>query len=139
MRFALMILLVCCTACRTVRAAWSIEKTLDATKRTTTDGDVIGGAGTHGGFAWLGIPFAAPPVKELRWRPPLPPAHRDAALVATHFAHACAQVQNFLTINEAEHEGTFGDEDCLYLNVYAPPDADGLPVMVWIHGGGNSI
>jgi para-nitrobenzyl esterase len=122
-----------------VRPAWSIEQSLDQTRRTTTEGDVIGGAAAHGGFAWLGIPFAAPPVGELRWRPPVPPKHRDAPRVATHFAPACAQVRNFLTINEPAHDGIFGDEDCLYLNVWAPPDAQGLPVMMWIHGGGNSI
>jgi para-nitrobenzyl esterase len=127
------------SACGSVRPAWSVEKTLDETRRTTTEGDVIGGAGKHGGFVWLGIPFAAPPVGALRWRAPQPPAHRDAPLAATHFSRACAQTGNFLTINEKNHDGIFGDEDCLYLNVWAPPQAQGLPVMMWIHGGGNSI
>src|SRR5437667_11835388 len=102
MRSALVIIVTLCAACSRVRPAWSIEKELEETRRTTTEGDVIGGAGTRGGYAWLGIPFAAPPVKERRWRPPLAPARRDHPLAATHFAHACAQHQNFLTLNEPE-------------------------------------
>ncbi|MBK7857139.1 MAG: carboxylesterase family protein [Archangiaceae bacterium] len=127
------------TACRTVTPAWSIERALDETRRTTTEGEVLGGAGKNGGYAWLGIPFAAPPVNEGRWRAPLPPAHRDAPLVATRVGHACVQPDNPLTINEAPHDGVLGEEDCLWLSVFAPLQAQGLPVMVWVHGGGNSI
>src|SRR4051812_39455750 len=103
-------LLLCCfltvIACRTVHPAWSIERALDETRRTTTEGDVLGGAGKHGGLAWLGIPFAAPPLGELRWRAPAPPPKRDAPLVATHHQHACMQPDNGLTLNEAEHGGS---------------------------------
>ncbi len=127
------------TACRTVRPAWSIDKQLDETRRKTTEGDVVGGYGQFGGYAWLGIPFADPPVGELRWRAPHPPQKRNFPVAATHYQHACIQPANQLTINEPEHDGVFGDEDCLYLNVWAPHVAKDLPVMVWIHGGGNSI
>lgn len=139
MRSAGVVLLCLASACSSVRPAWSVERALDETRRTTTEGDVIGGAGKRGGFAWLGIPFARAPVDALRWRPPQPPPAHAEALVATRYARACVQPKNFLTLNEPDQQGTFGSEDCLYLNVFAPPQAEALPVMVWVHGGGNSL
>jgi len=77
--------------------------------------------------AFLGVPYAAPPVGERRFRPPAEPAPwGPEPLAAVDFAPACAQ---------AAPGGVSGDEDCLYLNVWTP-DVDGSrPVMVWIHGG----
>ncbi len=138
MRALLLLVLFTC-ACRTVRPAWSIQPQVDATVRHTNEGDVVGGTGQFGGNAWLGIPFAEPPVGDLRWRAPRPPSLRNFPLAATAYSHACVQPSNRLTINEAEHDGIMGSEDCLYLNVWAPSVAKDLPVMVWIHGGGNSI
>jgi len=84
---------------------------------------------------YLGIPYAAPPVGNLRWRPPQPPQPTQTVLHATHFAPTCAQSPRgaFASPSEAE--------DCLYLNVFAPRGAatdraTSRPVMVWIHGGG---
>jgi para-nitrobenzyl esterase len=68
-----------------------------------------------------GLPFAAPPVGDLRWRVPQLPAKWSGVRAANAFSSTCAQA-----------------EDCLYLNVYEPADAKRgakLPVMVWIHGG----
>jgi para-nitrobenzyl esterase len=83
---------------------------------------------------FLGIPYAEPPVGELRWRPPRPVARWAAPLQATKFANTCAQPQRGVFAAPSK------TEDCLYLNVFAPtaePAAGArLPVMVWFHGGG---
>jgi para-nitrobenzyl esterase len=92
---------------------------------------------------FLGIPFAAPPVGDLRWRPPAPPARWVKPLDAVTFGGRCVQTNTF-GVFAAPSE----NENCLYLNVFAPgrasapsdperPSRQGLrPVMVWIHGGG---
>ncbi len=96
-------------------------------------------AGTAEGaiLSWKGIPFAAPPVKELRWRAPQEPASWTGVRQATRFGASCPQT--LVTPTQLSPlEKT--DEDCLSLNIWAPegaPDAKRkLPVMVWIHGGG---
>jgi para-nitrobenzyl esterase len=78
---------------------------------------------------FLGIPYAAPPVGDLRWRAPRPPAGWTGALDATKPGNWCAQAR-------LRGQGVAGSEDCLFLNIYAPDTPDqALPVMVWIHGG----
>jgi para-nitrobenzyl esterase len=86
--------------------------------------------------AFLGLPYAAPPVGALRWRVPQPAIAWKGVRDATQFAHRCAQWQiwtDYLFLDSGPNE------DCLYLNVYAPAGAkpaSKLPVMFWIHGGG---
>lgn len=135
------------TSCSSVRPAWSIAETSDATLRATTSGQVIGGPGRYDSHAWLGIPFAAPPVGPLRWRAPQPPVAWKTPRAATKFERACVQPATMLVADEKPEDDVVGSENCLYLNVWAPvfdaaklPQAeDRLPVMVWIHGGGNSL
>jgi para-nitrobenzyl esterase len=110
----------------------------DATLRTTTAGDVVGFVHRHGVRAWLGIPFAAAPVGDLRWRAPQPPQPWSGVREALAPGAACPQKPSLLGAADSTAAVT-GQEDCLYLNVWSPPDAAGLPVMLWIHGGGNTI
>jgi para-nitrobenzyl esterase len=78
------------------------------------------------------IPYAAPPVGELRWRPPQPPKNWSGVRDASKYGEACPQPLVFGYTNELVP----GNEDCLKLSIYAPKDAKDRPVMVWIHGGG---
>ncbi|KAI1122656.1 carboxylesterase family protein [Nemania abortiva] len=81
-----------------------------------------------------GIRYAAPPVGELRWQMPQPPAvNRTVVLSAENYAPQCPQSPNSPNAPPASPSG---DEDCLFLNVVAPANRTQLPVLVWIHGGG---
>lgn len=98
----------------------------------TASGLVEGSAG-DGVIAWLGLPYAAPPVGDLRWRPPQPAAEWDGVRQATAFAPACMQSG----VSMPGETPPVTSEDCLHLNVWSPVDAaEPLPVIVWIHGGG---
>jgi len=119
-----------------------------SSERLLALGSVLGFAAAHDTHAWVGLPFAQPPVDALRWRAPRPPAAwgdtRDALTVGA----PCLQLASKLGGVPAEDESGFaGQEDCLYLNVWAPRrEVDAVPtgaarwpVMVFVHGGGNNV
>jgi para-nitrobenzyl esterase len=96
---------------------------------------VLRGALEDGMRSFRGIPFASAPVGSLRWKPPKPAASWSGVREATRFASDCMQLPFEWLVPRAAPAGV--SEDCLYLNVLAPPRSAGkkLPVMVYIHGG----
>ena len=112
--------------------------------RETQEGTVIGMAGENNTFVWKGIPFAKPPIGELRWKAPQDTASRNETLEAIEFKSACFQGSSRLQ-GDTEDKWS-GSEDCLYLNIWTPQltesliedNQEKLPVMMWIHGGGNT-
>jgi para-nitrobenzyl esterase len=97
-----------------------------------TDGGLLAGSMAGDVRVYKGIPYAAPPVGKLRWRPPQPAAAWQGVRDATKFSPACPQARSADNAPEASQS-----EDCLCLNVYtaAKTARERRPVMVWIHGG----
>lgn len=100
-------------------------------------------------IAFMGIPYARPPVGQLRWQPPQPPTPWTEVRDASRPGHPCTQDPAGLVPFLAPMARAYGSnyteppvdfsEDCLYLNVWVPqwPARSALPVMVWLHGGSN--
>lgn len=100
-----------------------------------TQGRLMGTALANGIHAWMDIPYAAPPVGELRWAAPAPAEPWEGVRDATAFGENCVQPQ--LTVEPFVDEPRPQSEDCLTLNVWsgAGRSDERRPVMVWIHGG----
>lgn len=81
---------------------------------------------------YKGIPYAAPPIRDLRWRAPHPISSWNGVRYATRFKPACVQTG----ISMPGEAAPMVSEDCLYLNLWTPKHARRVPVIVWIHGGG---
>ena len=103
-----------------------------------TEAGRIDGTRTAGVEAYLGIPYAAPPVRDLRWRAPQPVNPWAGTYHANRFGAQCVQPQRGIATNQ--YSGAeVTSEDCLYLNVWSKPGARKAPVVVYIHGGGFFI
>ncbi|HTW78677.1 MAG TPA: carboxylesterase family protein [Terracidiphilus sp.] len=102
----------------------------------TTAGQLRGKARTGGGAQFLGIPYAEPPVGDLRWREPVPIKPWSGIRNAVNYGATCAQP---VLGDWNKIAAFFSSENCLYLNVVTPewPPQHLLPVMFWIHGGAN--
>jgi para-nitrobenzyl esterase len=131
-----------------VHSAWSAGVHAPAERRTEF-GIVVGSddSATTGTYAWKGVPFAKPPVGELRWKAPADPEPWAAPRPTQQFGSACVQYGRIYgpgannrydetigtTLNQA-----VGSEDCLYLNIWRPATRHRrLPVIVFVHGGSN--
>jgi para-nitrobenzyl esterase len=114
-------------ACSLSAGGWARAQT---TTVLTDSGWVSGYAG-NGYRAFLGIPYAAAPVGNLRWAPPQRRAPWNGIRSAVSAGSVCPQLDRGNIVST--------DEDCLSVNVYAPTNGQGLPVMLWIHGGAFTI
>jgi para-nitrobenzyl esterase len=128
---------ITCALAAALAFGFSIMTHADALKVKTERGKVQGKTINDGKVdAFLGIPYAAPPIGDLRWKAPEPAAKWKGTRDATKFGAHCAQGEVF---DDMVFQDAGPSEDCLFLNVYAPSgstDKSKLPVMFWIHGGG---
>lgn len=128
MKKAFSLLLIATAACT------SMPLTAGETTDVTIETGTLAGTSEDGVSSWKGIPFAAPPVGELRWRAPQPAAHWDGVRDAGAYGNDCMQVP---FPSDAAPLGTPPAEDCLFANVWRPENgATKLPVIFWIYGGG---
>jgi para-nitrobenzyl esterase len=107
---------------------------MTAQDTVTTETGKVKGFVSEGVLSFKGVSYAAPPIMDLRWRPPQPPAKWSGVREASAYGHDCMQLP---FPSDAAPLGTTPAEDCLVLNVWAPQQRRGkLPVLVWIYGGG---
>ncbi len=116
-------------------AAALLAPTISLAQEVATESGPVRGAAANGVVSWKGIPFAAAPVGDLRWRAPQPVAKWTKVRDARRYGADCMQLP---FPSDAAPLGVTPAEDCLYLNIWKPlvAPAGKLPVVVWIYGGG---
>jgi para-nitrobenzyl esterase len=133
--------LVCCTALALMTATAALAGVMNPIPGdpiTIENGRLSGTLLASGVKAYYGVPFAAPPVRELRWHEPMPVKSWNGIYNADSKITNCYIALRATTLNHYFGE-IKSSEDCLYMNIWLPPAAkagDHLPVVVWIHGGG---
>jgi para-nitrobenzyl esterase len=123
-------------ACATALMLFPSAAPAQGPKPVRTQAGLVQGTFEDGITVYEGIPFAAPPVGDLRWQAPQPPLPWRGVNHADKLAPACVQVP--IVLPALGINGVSVSEDCLYLNVWTPAKSpkDKLAVMVWIYGGG---
>jgi para-nitrobenzyl esterase len=120
----------CCAAMLFLSGSitFAADKNKDDVK---VESGMLRGVSDAGVVSYKGVPYAAPPTGNLRWKAPQPAAHWNGVRTASQFGHDCMQLP---FPSDAAPLGTKPDEDCLVMNVWAPaaPTSSKLPVMVWI-------
>src|SRR5881394_3851980 len=118
-----------------------LERPIPGDPVTIESGRVAGTLLPSGVRAYLGVPFAAPPLRERRWQPPGRPEPWTGIRYALRAAPECIQTLRAHDINHYFGEEATS-EDCLYMNIWAPASSNAnsrLPVIVFIYGGGGTI
>ncbi|MEM0358685.1 MAG: carboxylesterase family protein [Candidatus Hadarchaeales archaeon] len=101
---------------------------------------LVEGFEKDGVYVWLGIPYAKPPLGELRWKAPRDPEAWEGVLKATAFPPPPVQfagIMGSIEVEKIRNHEVIGSENCLYLNIWRPKSGERLPVYVWIYGGAN--
>src|SRR6476661_9562781 len=137
----LLLLSVCCTQlmfaafCQTTQASGAMTSNNTGLQVKTANGTLEGTLEKTGIRSYKGIPFAAPPVGDLRWKEPQPVQNWEGVKQATQFGPRCMQRPIFGDMN---FRSNGMGEDCLYLNVWTPATSadEKLPVLVYYYGGG---
>ncbi|MEM9170464.1 MAG: carboxylesterase family protein [Pseudomonadota bacterium] len=106
-------------------------------RRVSAEQTIVGYVDESGAAVWRGVRFADTTAGDNRWRAPRPPKAAPGLTRALEDPDRCPQLTNAFNAPGGEPGRLTGDEDCLKMNIFAPPDAEGAPVMVFIHGGGN--
>jgi para-nitrobenzyl esterase len=116
----------------------AFSQSISTSTKVKVEGGQVEGTIEDGITIYRGIPFAEPPVGDLRWRAPMPARKWKGVLKAAKFAPACPQQKNIVTAYYTKYGMS---EDCLYLNIWKPniSENEKLPVVVWIHGGGFNM
>ncbi len=118
---------------RDAGVAWALEVEVEAGRLEGVEQDEA--------VAYLGVPYAAPPVGAARWQPPKPVAPWDGVRPARELSSECVQPVGVTVSDDREPGTSIGSEDCLYLNVWRPKrgGAEPSPALVFLHGGGNFL
>jgi len=111
----------------------------DVPVKVATDSGVLVGTVRDGVNSFKGVPYVAAPVGALRWAPPASAPAWKGERAANAYGPICPQPVNADGSPNLGGASGATSEDCLFLNVWAPAAAKGAPVMVWLHGGGNTL